>query len=88
MRETERTYIPPLGEQASCFVRLEHDYCVNYHTNKKLARVVHDFIKIALKNKYLCAIIIYEFWKGTKIVDVIKSICDTFEKNHCVNSNV
>jgi len=30
------------------------------------------------KNKYLCAIIMYEFRKGTKIVDVEKSICDVF----------
>jgi len=29
---------------------------------------------MALKNEYLHAIIMYEFWKGTKI-DAIKSIC-------------
>jgi len=82
MQEMERTYIQSLGEQASCFVQLEYDYCVNYHTNKKLARFKLFTIllkKIALKNKYLCAIIIYEFWKETKIVDVIKNIC-AFEK--------
>jgi len=35
---------------------------------------------MTFKNKYLCAIIMYEFRKGTKIVDVVKSICDEIEE--------